>query len=104
MTKQLQLINGKTVDSYTGLSLHNTQTNTTETIVEPYKVHLKTYDDTTLASYLKKEKPYQCAGSLRVEGLGICLIARLEGNDPNALTGLPLIQLVSLLTKHLSII
>jgi septum formation protein len=46
---------------------------------------------------LIKEQPYQCAGSAKSEGLGIAIIAKMTGEDPNALIGLPLIKLVSML-------
>jgi len=50
--------------------------------------------------YLRAEQPYDCAGSARIEGLGIALAARLEGDDPNALIGLPLINLCSMLRNE----
>jgi predicted house-cleaning NTP pyrophosphatase (Maf/HAM1 superfamily) len=50
--------------------------------------------------YLQAEQPYQCAGSFKSEGLGICLFERLEGNDPTSLIGLPLIKLVSMLQQE----
>ena len=50
--------------------------------------------------YLKKEQPYNCAGSFRSEGLGIALFERFEGEDPNALVGLPLIKLTEMLNNE----
>jgi predicted house-cleaning NTP pyrophosphatase (Maf/HAM1 superfamily) len=50
--------------------------------------------------YLHQEKPYDCAGSFKSEGLGISLFERLEGDDPNALIGLPLIELIRLLSTE----
>jgi predicted house-cleaning NTP pyrophosphatase (Maf/HAM1 superfamily) len=50
--------------------------------------------------YLHVEQPYQCAGSFKSEGLGICLFDRLEGNDPTSLIGLPLMTLVSMLQNE----
>ena len=50
-----------------------------------------------LDAYLKIEQPYDCAGSAKNEGLGIALIASIEGTDPTALTGLPLIALTTML-------
>jgi septum formation protein len=50
-----------------------------------------------LDAYLRIEQPYDCAGSAKNEGLGIALIERIESTDPSALTGLPLIALVSML-------
>jgi septum formation protein len=53
--------------------------------------------DAELDAYLKIEQPYDCAGSAKNEGLGIALIASIEGTDPTALTGLPLIALTTML-------
>jgi septum formation protein len=52
-----------------------------------------------IENYLRKEKPYDCAGSAKAEGLGIALIARIETDDPTALIGLPLIALSELLAE-----
>jgi septum formation protein len=49
---------------------------------------------------LNKEQPYQCAGSAKSEGLGVALIERMLGEDPNALVGLPLIKLVTMLQNE----
>jgi len=56
--------------------------------------------DAQIESYLHKEQPYHCAGSAKTEGLGIALISSMEGDDPNALVGLPLILLVNMLLKQ----
>ena len=56
--------------------------------------------DEEIEGYLRKEQPYNCAGSAKSEGLGIALIARIDGEDPNALIGLPLIALCELLRKE----
>jgi predicted house-cleaning NTP pyrophosphatase (Maf/HAM1 superfamily) len=50
--------------------------------------------------YLKKEEPYNCAGSFKSEGLGIALFKKFEGEDPNALIGLPLIELIKMLENE----
>jgi septum formation protein len=50
-----------------------------------------------IEAYLQRERPYQCAGSLKSEGLGIALLERLEGDDPTSLIGLPLIRLTRML-------
>lgn len=49
--------------------------------------------------YVDLEKPYDCAGSFKAESLGIALFEKIRGDDPNALTGLPLIKLIALLEK-----
>lgn len=97
---QLQQSSGKSVTFLTSLALLNTNTNNMQTIVEPFTVVFKTLNTQQINNYLKKEQPYNCAGSFKSEGLGISLFARLEGNDPNALIGLPLIELITMLANE----
>lgn len=63
-------------------------------------MHFNELSPSDITSYLKAEQPYNCAGSFKSEGLGICLFKKLEGDDPNTLIGLPLIKLVALLKQH----
>lgn len=56
--------------------------------MEPFVVHFRTLSDTVIENYLQQEQPYDCAGSFKSEGLGICLFDRFEGRDPNTLIGL----------------
>jgi len=62
-------------------------------------VHFREFDDATIEAYLRAEQPYDCAGSAKIEALGIALVRRLDGTDPTALIGLPLIALVDLLAE-----
>jgi predicted house-cleaning NTP pyrophosphatase (Maf/HAM1 superfamily) len=50
-----------------------------------------------IETYVRLEQPLYCAGSFKSEGLGIALFEKLEGRDPNALIGLPLIALLEML-------
>ena len=50
--------------------------------------------------YVDTEKPYDCCGSLKVEGSGICLLKKLTGTDPNTLMGLPLLRLIDMLENE----
>ena len=59
----------------------------------------RTLKDTVLEAYLLAEKPYDCAGSAKSEGLGICLLEEVRSNDPTALIGLPLIAVCTLLRE-----
>ena len=68
--------------------------------VVPYIVQFKNLSDTQIENYLIKEQPYNCAGSAKSEGLGIAIIEKMIGEDPNALIGLPLIKLVSMLENE----
>jgi septum formation protein len=65
--------------------------------VVPCQVHFRRLSAAQIEDYLRREQPYDCAGSAKAEGLGIALIARIEGEDPTALIGLPLIALSELL-------
>ena len=71
-----------------------------QTDVAITKVSFRNLSDDEIERYLKKEQPYHCAGSAKSEGLGIALISRIQGDDPNALIGLPLILLVGMLEKQ----
>ena len=50
--------------------------------------------------YLRREAPYDCAGAVKSEALGIALFERIESDDPTALIGLPLIALTDLLREE----
>lgn len=94
--KQLSRFSGNKVTFLTGLSVIDTETNKTLSLVEPFEVHFKQLTESDIESYLLAEKPYNCAGSFKSEALGICLFDKLVGEDPNTLIGLPLIKLVEI--------
>ena len=98
--RQLQRMSGRTVVFHTGLALLNAAGGRCQSRVVPCAVTLRPLAPERIERYLDREQPYHCAGSARVEGLGIALIARLEGEDPNALIGLPLIALVDMLAAE----
>ena len=83
-----------------GLALVNSQTGAVQSEVVPFTVHFKVLSDYVIDRYLRKEEPYNCAGSVKSEGLGIALFNRFEGDDPNALIGLPLIRLIAMLENQ----
>lgn len=95
--RQLRAMRGNTVTFYTALTLFNSLTGVIQTEVAENRVNYRDISDTQIESYLLKEQPYHCAGSAKSEGLGIALISSMEGDDPNALVGLPLILLVNML-------
>lgn len=99
---QLLAMRGKVVSFYTALCLLNAKTGDVQTGIAANHVHFRR--DITPAeidSYLRKDQPYNCAGSAKMESLGIALIQKIEGDDPNALIGLPLILLTGMLKKQL---
>jgi len=97
---QLKLMRGKPVHFHTALCVLNARTSREQTALVPVTVHMRDYTDAQIERYLRAEEPYDCAGSARIEGLGIALVARLEGDDPNALIGLPLIALCNMLRNE----
>ncbi len=98
--KQLTQFSGQQVTFYTGLCVYDVTKNKSLSLVEPFSVHFNQLTSVDIENYLHAEEPYNCAGSFKSEGLGICLFEKLVGNDPNTLIGLPLIKLIELLKQH----
>jgi septum formation protein len=98
--KQLRFMRGKEVIFHTALCLFNSHSNHIQTREIPYYIKFRKLTDQQIENYLNKEQPYHCAGSAKSEGLGVALIERMTGDDPNALVGLPLIALVDMLINE----
>lgn len=98
--EQLKLMSGKQIAFFTALCLLNARTLQRQTAIVPVTVHMREFSTGQIERYLQAERPYDCAGSARIEGLGITLVARLDGDDPNALIGLPLIKLCDMLRNE----
>lgn len=98
--QQLQRISGKKATLYTGLAVFNTRTEHLQTAIVPFSVVFRTLTNAHIEKYLKTEEPYDCAGSVKSEGLGIALFERFDGDDPTTLIGLPLIRLIRMLENE----
>lgn len=98
--EQLTKQSGQSIQFFTGLALHNSETGQTDIKVDTFTVHFRSLTTKQIANYVEKEQPLFCAGSFKSEGLGIALFERLEGKDPNTLVGLPLIDLIDMLEKQ----
>ncbi len=94
---QLKTASGRTVTLYTGLALVNSASGRVQSEVVPYRVLFRPLTEAQIETYLRKEQPYHCAGSVKAEGLGVALLERFEGEDPATLIGLPLIRLIRML-------
>ena len=100
--EQLALLSGRQVTFLTGLCLTragaaddpDSQFELVETPVQ-----FRQLTEAQIADYVAREQPLDCAGAFKSEGLGIALFERLGGDDPNALIGLPLIALCSMLER-----
>ena len=97
---QLQACSGQQVTLYTALAVLNTQTGSLQYDVIPYWVEFRSLECATIERYLLAEQPYNCCGSLKVEGMGIALLKKLSGDDPTAIIGLPLIRLSEMLANE----
>ncbi len=97
--KQLEASSGKIVYFYSGLALYHSATQQWQHSVTRTEVHFKTLSPALIEVYLQKDQPYQCAGSIKAEGLGIILIDKMIADDPNSLVGLPLIELIRMLEQ-----
>ena len=95
--RQLHRISGKRVDFMNGLAIMAPSLPVARVELIIYTVHMRALSDQEIADYIRRDRPFDCAGSFRSEGLGIALASRLEGEDPTALIGLPLIRLCALL-------
>lgn len=98
--QQLRTMRGKTTCFYTALTLLNSKTGNEQTEIAENYVTIRNLSDAEIEGYLLKEQPYHCAGSAKSEGLGIALIKKMTGDDPNALIGLPLILLIDMLRRE----
>lgn len=94
---QLSACAGREVIFHTGLCLR--RGNAYQSTVEPFRVHFREISAAEIHHYLQREQPLQSAGSFKSEGLGILLFRALDGRDPNALIGLPVIALCELFAE-----
>ena len=95
--KQLQMMRGKTVLFHSALCVLDARTGQSDVRDVITRATLRDLSDEELSAYLHIEQPYDCAGSAKVEGLGITLLEKVESDDPTALIGLPLIALTEML-------
>jgi len=98
--EQLRTMSGRCVRFLTGLALLNTETRRMQVACIPFEVHFRIFGEDQIRRYLAADQPFGCTGSFKSEGLGIALVEKMEGEDPTALIGLPLIHLVGMLRNE----
>jgi septum formation protein len=89
---QLRRMRGRTLVFQTAVSVVCTASGFEQSDLAPVKVKFRNLTDEEIEAYLLAERPYDCAGSARSEGLGIAILDSIESDDPTALVGLPLIR------------
>lgn len=97
--ENLARFSGQRVTFLTGLALLDTRNRHHQVHIEPFDVVFRSLSGAEIAFYVDREQPLDSAGSFYMEGLGIALFTALEGRDPNALVGLPLIALCDMLRR-----
>ena len=97
--KQLKMLSGNKVVFRTGLCVLNSKTNKYYASVNNYNIYFNDLTNNTINSYLSKDDVLKCAASIRIEGLAINLVKKMNGKDPSSIMGLPLIKLIDYLDK-----
>ena len=98
--RQLQRAAGRQVQFFTGLCLFATHSQRATVAVVPFAVQFRKLTREQIAAYVEYEQAFDCAGGFRCEGLGSALFERMEGSDPTALMGLPLLCLTQMLASE----
>jgi len=97
--EQLKGMAGRSHTFFTGVALHDSASGETQVDYATFIVTLHKLSDDEIRSYIRREDPVDCAGSFKIEGLGIALMESMEGEDYTALVGLPLLKLCGMLRK-----
>ncbi|MFL2552055.1 MAG: Maf family protein [Gammaproteobacteria bacterium] len=97
--KQLRMLSGNKVVFRTGLCVLNSETGKYYASVNNYNIFFKDLDDNIINKYLENDDVLNCAASIRIEGLAINLVRKMNGADPSSIMGLPLIKLIDYLAR-----
>lgn len=96
---QLRRLAGREHRLHTAVAVHHRASGRTETAIDTHALTMRALGDEAIADYVARDAPLDCAGSYRVESLGIALFERVRGDDYTAVIGLPLTQVVALLAR-----
>ena len=91
--EQLRRCSGRTVDFLTAVAVIRQETDALIEFIDTTRVTFRILDEPTIERYVAKERPLDCAGGFKSEGMGIALCESIDSTDPSALIGLPLIRL-----------
>ncbi len=97
--EQLIEMQGRKHTFYTGLAVYDSASGESLAEFETFTVSMRALTEQQVKHYVAKENPVDCAGSFKIEGLGIALMEKMSGNDYTSLIGLPLILLVDMLSQ-----
>ncbi len=97
--EQLQRLSGQRLEFHTAVNVAHSDTGANESHLDITTVYFRKLTDQEIERYVARERPVNCAGSFKAEGLGITLFERIESRDPTAIIGLPLIWLAGALRR-----
>ena len=95
--RQLTSMSGRPVVFHTGVALVNAASGRAHVRVVDVTTQFRTLTRAAIEHYLRRDRPYDCAASIKAETLGIAVVESIRSDDPTALIGLPLIAVVDLL-------
>jgi len=98
-TAQLRAMRGRVIVFHTAVAVVCREIGFAESALVPVTVRMRPLGDAEIERYLHAEAPYDCAGSAKIETLGIALVDSVDSDDPTALIGLPLIRTCALLRR-----
>ena len=96
---QLRRLSGRAHRLHTAVALHHAASGHTESDVDTHTLQMRSLDAAAIADYVARDAPLDCAGSYRIEALGIALFEHVRGDDFTAVIGLPLTRVVTLLER-----
>jgi MAF protein len=97
--QQLAQASGNIVSFFSAVCVLDTRVGLARTSLDETRVHFRALSTAQIERYIELDRPMDCAGAFKSESLGIALVRRIEGDDPNALIGLPLVSLTELLEQ-----
>lgn len=97
---QLNFFSGKKATFFTNICLMNNATDHLQSVTIATEMKFKDLSEDKITRYVEIEKPLKCAGSIKIEGLGVTLIEKVSCNDLHAILGMPLMHLCSMLEKE----
>ncbi|MEM7261891.1 MAG: nucleoside triphosphate pyrophosphatase [Planctomycetota bacterium] len=98
-SEQLTKLQGREHELLTALVVIDATSGRTEQHLERTPIALRPLDPKEIEAYLRRDEPWDCAGSYKAESWGPAIFASQRGDDPNAVIGLPLIALFRLLRE-----
>jgi septum formation protein len=96
---QLERLGGRTATFYTACAVVDAENETVLEHLDETAVSFRPLTRAEILRYVERERPFDCAGGFKAEGLGVALFERMRTTDPTALIGLPLIWLAAALRR-----